>query len=269
MSSPTVSGGQVARSAQAPPVEQAPLPVPSRDLPARQLPRWRRAFAEAVGSGLLVTAIVGSGAAASRLTPDDVGAQLAYHSIAVAIALAVLIAVFLPVSGAHLNPVVTVLAWWRERRAPGAAADAGCYLAAQFAGGSAGAVVANVMFELPTVALSSTARTGVGQWVGEVVATAGLVLVIGALSRTGRTGAIPLAVGGWIGAAIWFTASAAFANPAVTVGRVFTDSFAGIAPAAAPAFIAAQFGGALLGAALVRLWWPDRSSSRKERHVRT
>jgi arsenate reductase len=226
--------------------------------PAPPAALWRRALAEAVGTALLMTAIVGSGIAATRLTPGDTGLQLAYNSATVAVALAVIIAVFAPLSGAHLNPAVTLVGWLSARRARGTAATAGAYLAAQFAGAVAGAALGNAMFELPAVAVSATARDGAGQWLGEVVATAGLVLVIGALTRTGATRAIPLAVGGWIGAAFWFTASTSFANPAVTVGRMLTDSFSGIAPASAPGFIAAQLAGAGIGAGLVSLLWPAR-----------
>jgi arsenate reductase len=226
--------------------------------PAPPAALWRRALAEAVGTALLMTAIVGSGIAATRLTPADTGLQLAYNSATVAVALAVIIAVFAPLSGAHLNPAVTLVGWLSARRAPGAASAAGTYLAAQLTGAVAGAALGNAMYELPAVEVSATARDGAGLWLGEVVATAGLVLVIGALTRTGATRAIPLAVGGWIGAAFWFTASTSFANPAVTVGRMLTDSFAGIAPASAPWFIAAQLAGAAVGAGLVSLLWPAR-----------
>lgn len=219
---------------------------------------WRRVLAEGLGTGLLVTAIVGSGVTAARLSPEHAGLQLACHSLAVGLTLAVLIAVFAPVSGAHLNPVVTLAGWLRGPGRQGAAATAATYLPAQLGGGLAGAVAANLMFDLPPVAWSGTVRTGAGVWWGEVLATGGLVLVIVALTRTGRTGAVPWAVGGWIAAACWFTASSAFANPAVTVGRMFTDSFTGIAPGSVPAFLAAQLLGGLLGAAAGSLLWPGK-----------
>lgn len=231
----------------------AAAPAPAGASTAGKLPR---VIAEATGTALLVAAIVGSGVAASRLSPDEPGLQLAHHAAATAVALAVLIAVFAPVSGAHFNPAVTLVEWLRTRRHPGAAATATAYLAAQLTGAAAGAVLANLMFELPAVAIAVTERTGTGVWLGELVATAGLVLVIGALSRAGRSQWIPLAVGGWIGAAIWFTASHAFANPAVTVGRMLTDSYTGIGPLSVPGFVAGQLIGAALGAGLVSLLWP-------------
>lgn len=237
-------------------IRTAEVRVPGPAVPGSPA-RWRRLVAEAVGTGVLVTAIVGSGIAASRLSPDDTGLQLAYHAAAVGATLAVLIAVLAPVSGAHLNPAVTLVEWLRAPRGPGAATTAGCCLLAQVGGAAAGAVLANLMFALPPVAASGTARGGAGQWLGELVATAGLVLVIGGLGRAGRVAAIPPAVGAWIGAAIWFTSSASFANPAVTFGRMLTDSFTGIAPASVPAFIAAQLAGAALGAGLVAMLWPD------------
>lgn len=207
---------------------------------------------------MLVTAVVGSGAAAAAWS-DDAGIQLLAHALAVAATLAVLILLFGPLSGAHFNPVVTLVEWWyaRRRRPQGAVEHLG-YLAAQICGGVAGAVLANVMFDAALVALSATDRAGPTLWLGEVVATAGLVLVIGGLVRTGRASAVPFAVGAWIAAAIWFTASAAFANPAVTVGRMLTDTATGIAPASVPGFVVAQCLGAALGAGLVCLLWPGK-----------
>ena len=219
---------------------------------------WRRAAAEALGTGLLVAVVVGSGIAAQRLSPYDVGLQLLENSLATALGLAVLIAIFQPVSGAHLNPLVTLAdRALGTRHTPVAIA---VYLVAQFAGGIGGAVLANVMFETPT-AISTTARATPGTLLGVVVATAGVVLVIFALVRTGRATAVAPAVGAYIGAAYWFTSSTSFANPAVTIGRLFTDTFAGIGPASVLPFLAAQAVGAAIGIALVLLFFPTRKAS--------
>lgn len=219
---------------------------------------WRRAAAEALGTGLQVAVVVGSGIAAQRLSPYDVGLQLLENSLATALGLAVLIAIFQPVSGAHLNPLVTLAdRALGTRHTPVAIA---VYLVAQFAGGIGGAVLANVMFETPT-AISTTARATPGTLLGEVVATAGVVLVIFALVRTGRATAVAPAVGAYIGAAYWFTSSTSFANPAVTIGRLFTDTFAGIGPASVLPFLAAQAVGAAIGIALVLLFFPTRKAS--------
>ena len=222
------------------------------------VPLWRRATAELLGTGLLVAVVVGSGIAAQRLSPYDVGLQLLENSLATALGLAVLIAIFQPVSGAHLNPLVTLAdRALGTRHTPVAIA---VYLVAQFAGGIGGAVLANVMFETPT-AISTTARATPGTLLGEVVATAGVVLVIFALVRTGRATAVAPAVGAYIGAAYWFTSSTSFANPAVTIGRLFTDTFAGIGPASVLPFLAAQAVGAAIGIALVLLFFPTRKAS--------
>jgi glycerol uptake facilitator-like aquaporin len=209
-------------------------------------PLWRRALAEFLGTGLLVTVVVGSGIAAQRLSADP-GLQLLENSLATALGLTVLILVFQTVSGSHFNPVVTLVdaaltrGMWRAAPA---------YVAAQIAGGLAGAVLANLMFGVPT-ALSTTERVDAGRLLAEVVATAGLLLTIFALARTGRTAIVAPAVGAYIGAAYWFTASTSFANPAVTIGRIITDTFAGIAPGSAFAYIGAQLVGALVGLALI------------------
>ncbi|WP_433436885.1 MIP/aquaporin family protein [Nonomuraea sp. CA-141351] len=218
----------------------------------------RRALAEAVGTGLLVTAVIGSGIMAQRLSPSDAGLQLLENSIATAFALTVLILIMGPVSGAHFNPVVSLADWLLGRRT-GEGLDGRtllAYLPAQIAGALGGAVLANLMFELPVAAASTHERTGPALWLGEIVATAGLVALIFALVRTGRAALAPPAVGAYIGAAYWFTSSTSFANPAVTLGRTVTDTFAGIAPASAPGFVAAQLIGAALGVALVRLLHP-------------
>jgi arsenate reductase len=218
----------------------------------------RRASAEFAGTGLLVAAVVGSGIAAARLSPHDAGLQLLENAIATALALGALILMFGPVSGAHFNPVVSAMDWWLGRRGRTglAAQELGAYLIAQVAGAIAGAVLADTMFDLPAVAWSHTRRGGGHLWLAEVVATAGLVVLIFALAHSGRAGVAPAAVGAYIGAAYWFTSSTSFANPAVTVGRAFTDTFAGIAPASIPGFIAAQLVGGLLAAAGLAWWYP-------------
>jgi len=220
---------------------------------------FRRLVAELVGTGLLVTVVVGSGIAAETLSPSDVGLQLLENSLATAFGLAVLILVFGPVSGAHFNPMVSVVDWLLgRRRGTGLSGrELVAYGLAQVAGGIAGAVLANVMFDLPAVQVATTDRISVGRGVGEVVATAGLVLLVFALARTGRTALSAGAVGAYIGAAYWFTSSTSFANPAVTVGRMFSDTFAGIAPGSVPLFVAAQIVGAGVGYALVQLLFPD------------
>jgi glycerol uptake facilitator-like aquaporin len=216
-------------------------------------PLGARLLAEALGTGFLVTAVVGSGIQAELLSPGDVGLQLLENSTATALALVALILCFGPISGAHLNPVVTL-----AERLTGKidTATAYGYAAAQVVGGCLGTVIANLMFELPVVELSGHDRATAGMLLGEVVATFGLVTVIFGLVHSGRHGAIPVAVAGYIGAAYWFTSSTSFANPAVTVARTLSDSFAGIAPASAPGFVAAQLAGALLAVACSRVLFP-------------
>ncbi|MEV6369072.1 MIP/aquaporin family protein [Micromonospora musae] len=218
----------------------------------------RRASAEFAGTALLVTAVVGSGIAAARLSPGDVGLQLLENAIATALALGALILTFGPVSGAHFNPVVSAVDWWLGRRAGTGltGADLAAYTVAQVTGAIAGSVLANLMFDLPAAAWSQTDRTGGNLWLAETVATAGLVVLVFALARTGRTSAAPAAVGAYIGAAYWFTSSTSFANPAVTIGRAFTDTFAGIAPTSVPGFVAAQLAGGLLAIAALAAWYP-------------
>ncbi|HTL41029.1 MAG TPA: MIP/aquaporin family protein [Pseudolysinimonas sp.] len=223
--------------------------------------RARRLVAEFVGTGALVAIVVGSGAMASRLSPDDTGLQLLENSLATALGLAVLIALLAPVSGAHFNPVVSAVAFVTRDglRTP----EAALYIVVQVAGAVGGALLANAMFDIAP-GLSGTERAGWGTLTGEVVATAGLVLVILGLTRAGRgAGVIGAAVGAYIGAAYWFTSSTAFANPAVTVGRIVSDSFAGIAPASAPPFIAAQLVGGAIGLGLAGILFP-RTTIRTE-----
>ena len=218
---------------------------------------WRRLLGELAGTALLVTAVVGSGIMAARLSPGNVGLQLLQNSIATAFALGALILMFGPVSGAHFNPVVSAADWFLGRHAGGLRVLLAAYVVAQVAGAILGAILANLMFALPAVTWSSTQRTGGHLWLGEVVATAGLALLIFALARSGRTSAAPAAVGAYIGAAYWFTSSTSFANPAVTIGRAFTDTFAGIAPASIPAFVIAQLAGGIVGVALLIALYPD------------
>ena len=216
----------------------------------------RRLTAEAVGTGLLVAVVVGSGIAAERLSPDDVGLQLLENSVATAAALVALILAFGSVSGAHLNPVVTLA----ERLTHGTTTrEAGAYAAAQVAGACLGAVLANAMFDLPAVSLSDHVRSSGPLWLGEVVATFGLVTVILGVVRAGRSEAVPFAVAGYIGAAYWFTSSTSFANPAVTIGRTLSDTFAGIAPSSVPAFVVAQVIGGVAATGLALYLSPRRA----------
>jgi glycerol uptake facilitator-like aquaporin len=218
----------------------------------------RRGLAEFTGTGLLAAVVVGSGIMAVRLSPGAPGLELLENSLATVAGLAVIIAVLAPVSGAHLNPVVSAADWALGRRSgaglPGR--DVAVYVTAQLSGGIGGAVLANLMFALPAVTKSVTARSAPHLWLGEVVATAGLVLVVFVLARSGRGALAPAAVAGWVGAAYWATSSTSFANPAVTIGRAFTGTFAGIAPESVPGFVAAQAAGAVLGAALVVVLYP-------------
>lgn len=213
----------------------------------------RELLAEFAGSALLAAIVVGSGIAASRLSPGDTGLQLLENAFATALGLGVLILVFQPVSGAHFNPVATLadcaLGHRRWR-------DAASYLPAQILGCITGAVLADVMFDLPAVTWSTTARATPGTIVAEVVATAGLVLVIFGLARTGRGHLAAPAVGAYIGAAYWFTSSTSFANPAITVGRIFSDTFAGISPASAPWFVLAQLAGGATGLGVTLALFP-------------
>lgn len=213
----------------------------------------RRVGAELVGTSFLVMAVVGSGIAAARLSPDDVGLQLLQNSLATGAALTALILALQPVSAAF-NPVVTLVEL-ALGSVPGPAAAA--LIGAQVAGGVLGAVLANLMFELDAVTVATTDRTGVGLWLGELVATVGLVLVVFGSLRSRRSSTVAFAVGGYIIAAYWFTSSTSFANPAVTLARVLSDTFTGIAPASAPMFVLMQLLGGALALGLVRLLLPD------------
>ena len=222
-------------------------------------PPPRRLLAEGLGTCLLVTVVVGSGIAAQRLSPSDPGLQLLQNSTATVLGLGVLILLFGPVSGAHFNPVVSLADWaLGRRRGTGlTGVEVAAYAAAQVVGAVAGAVLANAMYDVDLVQVSGHHRATGQTFLAEVVATAGLVLLVFALARTGRASLSAAAVGAYIGAAYWFTSSTSFANPAVTVGRVFSDTFAGIAPASVPAFVVAQFAGGALGALLVVVLHPD------------
>jgi glycerol uptake facilitator-like aquaporin len=212
----------------------------------------RRVLAELIGTGLLVATVVGSGIAASRLSPADTGLQLLQNALATGAVLVALIIALQPVSAAF-NPIVTLVERWLGSIGW---AETGTLIAAQMLGGTLGTVLANLMFELPAVSLAATQRTGPGLWLAEVVATAGLVLVIFGAARSGRKEMIAVAVGAYITAAYWFTSSTSFANPAVTVARMFSDTFAGIAPASVLPFLAMQLVGGLLAAVLIRLLYP-------------
>ncbi|MEX0789331.1 MAG: MIP/aquaporin family protein [Actinomycetota bacterium] len=217
----------------------------------------RRMFAEFLGTALLVAGVIGSGIMAVRLSPDA-GLQLLANAAATACVLVAVILAVGPVSGAHLNPAVTLADLFFRGLSPRAARG---YVAAQLLGGVAGALVANLMFGLPAVELSTTARSSGPLWLSEVVATFGLLLVIFGVVRSGRSTAAPFAVGAYIGGAYFFTASTSFANPAVTVARTLTDTFTGISPSSAPAFVVAQIAGAALAVAAIRVLYPAMAQS--------
>jgi glycerol uptake facilitator-like aquaporin len=214
----------------------------------------RRMVAEGVGTCLLSIAVVGSGIAASRLSPNDTGLQLLENAAATAGALIGLILMFGAVSGAHFNPIVSLVA-----RLLGdlTTRDALAYTVAQTVGGCIGTMLANVMFELDVIDLSTRTRSSGALWLSEVIATIGLLMVIQGCVRTGRGAAVPLAVGAWIGGAYWFTSSTSFANPAMTIARTLSDSFAGIKPSSAPMFIVMQVIGALAAVGLIRFLYPQ------------
>ena len=210
----------------------------------------RRLLAEYLGSALLAALVIGSGIAAQQLS-DDTGLQLLENAAATAAGLYALILIFGPASGAHFNPVVTLVDAALGRR------DTLAYIPVQIAGCMSGAVLANGMFALSAVSISEHHRASPAHLLAEVVATAGLILVIFALARNGHHASVPAAVGAYIGAAYWFTSSTSFANPAITIGRTLSNTFAGIAPASVPGFIVAQLVGAAVGLALVRVLYPE------------
>jgi len=214
---------------------------------------WRRLLAEFLGSGLLAAIVVGSGIAAQTLSPGNIGIQLFENAAATAAGLFAIILMFGPISGAHFNPVVSFVdaafggLKWR---------DAAAYAPFQTAGCIGGAILANVMFSRAAISISTKHRASGPHWVSEIVATIGLILVIFALARSGRSHLAPAAVGAYIGAAYFFTSSTSFANPAITVGRMFSNTFAGIAPSSVPSFVSAQIVGGLLAFGLVRGLYP-------------
>jgi glycerol uptake facilitator-like aquaporin len=221
----------------------------------------RRLLAEFIGTALLLIAVVGSGIAAQRLSPGDTGLQLLENAAATAVALVAIILALGPVSGAHLNPVVTLA----DRFFGGMASrDAVLYIPAQFLGAAAGTLIANLMFDLPAIDWSHETRSGSDLWLGEVVATFGLLLVIFGVVRSGRAAVAPFAVGAYIGGAYFFTSSTSFANPAVTVARMFSDTFAGIAPSSVPAFIVMQVIGAAVAVLAVLALYPDATAVAKD-----
>jgi len=231
----------------------SPLRRPSPPLPvAEQPPLRRRLLAEGVGAFFLFAAVIGSGIMAENLSRGNEAIALLGNALATGAMLFVLITMLGPVSGAHLNPAVSLVAAFRRELAW---RDAGAYILAQLAFGVLGAWAAHLMFDLPALQLSVKPRTGLGQWAGEAIATFGLILTILGTVRN-RSEWVAPSVALYIVAAYWFTSSTSFANPAITVARSLSDSFAGIAPADVPAFIVAQFVGAAAGAATAALLFP-------------
>jgi glycerol uptake facilitator-like aquaporin len=220
----------------------------------------RQLLAELLGSAFLAAVVIGSGIAAQRLSPGDTGLELLENAAATAAGLFAIILMFGPVSGGHFNPLVSFADAafgglpWR---------NAAAYLPAQVAGCTGGAVIANLMFAGAAVSVSGKDRASAPHFLSEIVATLGLLLVIFALARSGRSRTVPAAVGAYIGAAYFFTSSASFANPAITIGRMFSDTFAGIAPASVPAFVAAQVIGGVLAILVIRALYPGVTPERE------
>jgi arsenate reductase len=213
----------------------------------------RQALAEFLGSAGLVAVVIGSGIAAQRLSPDDTGLQLLENALATGAGLVALILAFGPVSGGHFNPVITLA----DRFFGGLTnRQVAVYLPAQVIGGVVGAGVANLMFDLPAVSISSTDRTGAGLWLSEAVATFGLVVLVFALVRAGSTAMAPFAVGAYITAAYFWSSSTSFANPMIDLARTLSDTFAGIAPASVPMFLLAQLVGGALAVVVVSVLYP-------------
>jgi glycerol uptake facilitator-like aquaporin len=213
----------------------------------------RRAAAEFAGTAFLTLGIIGSGIAASRLSNGDEGFTLVVNAVATGLVLVAIILAIGSVSGGHLNPAITLVAWMTSGLSR---SEAGVYALAQLVGAVLGAIVANVIFGLAAFDISEHARSGWELWASEIVATFGLVMVIFVVVRSGRSTAVPFAVGAYVAAAILFTSSTAFANPAATVARGLSDTFAGIAPESVPMFIVAEFAGAALGLVVVRVLFP-------------
>lgn len=214
----------------------------------------RQLTAEALGTAFLVAIVIGSGIAAQRMSPNDVGLQLLENSIATGAGLVAIILAFGPVSGAHFNPVVTLA----DRCFGGISGVVACaYVVAQIVGACIGAIVANLMFGLDAVNISTHTRSSGALWLGEFVATIGLMFVIFGIVRAGRSAIVPFAVGAYIAAAYWFTSSTSFANPAVTIARTLSNTFAGIKPSSVPPFVVVQIVAALLAVVLIRFLHPD------------
>jgi len=207
-----------------------------------------KASAEFVGTGMLATVVVGSGIMATNLS-RDLGVALLINTVSTIFALVLLILIIGPISGAHFNPAVSLVQLVTRKQQ---LSESLTFMVVQVAGAISGAVLANAMFDLSVSQISTHTRVTTGTLIGEVIATAGLIVVIGALSHRGQGNYIPAAVSAWIGSAYFFTSSTSFANPAITVGRVFSDTFAGIAPESVLPFIAAQLVGAAVGLALVK-----------------
>jgi arsenate reductase len=221
-------------------------------------PLARQALAEFLGSAGLVTVVIGSGIAAQRLSPHDTGLQLLENALATGAGLVALILAFGPGSGGHFNPLITLA----DRVFGGVGnRQVAVYLPAQLAGGAVGAVVANLMFDLPAVAISGKDRSAGGLWLSEAVATFGLVVLIFALARAGRAAVAPFAVGAYITAAYWWSSSTSFANPMIDVARTLSDTFAGIAPSSVPMFVLAQVVGGAAGVAAVAVLYPNVSEA--------
>jgi glycerol uptake facilitator-like aquaporin len=249
-------------------MRSAPEPAPVAERPGPDLlagPRvndvvlWRRLLAEFLGSAFLAAVVIGSGIAAQRLSPGNTGLQLFENAAATAAGLFAIILMFGPISGGHFNPVVSFVdagfggLSWR---------DACAYLPVQVAGCISGAIVANAMFSLAAVQISTKHRASPAHFLSEIVATLGLLLVIFALARSGRSRLAPAAVGAYIGAAYFFTSSTSFANPAITVGRMFSNTFAGIAPSSVPSFIGAQIVGGLVAFGVIHALYPGVTAER-------
>jgi glycerol uptake facilitator-like aquaporin len=227
-------------------------------------PLWRRVVAELLGSAFLAAIVIGSGIAAQRLSPGNTGLQLFENAAATAAGLFAVILMVGSVSGAHLNPVVSFVdavfggLSWR---------DTAAYVPAQVAGCIGGAVVANLMFSDAAVSISTKDRASGAHFLSEIVATVGLLLVIFSLARSGRSRSTPAAVGAYIGAAYFFTSSTSFANPAITVGRMFSDTFAGIAPSSVPSFVGAQIVGAGVAVVVISTLYPHMGRAAAARVV--
>lgn len=235
-------------------MDRAHRPPAAEQTVTNELALWRRLIAELLGSAFLAAIVIGSGIAAGELSAGDVGLQLFENAAATALGLYAIILMFGPVSGAHFNPVVSFVdatfggLSWRT---------ASAYLPVQVVGCMAGAIVANLMFSKAAVSISTRHRASPAHFLSEIVATLGLILVIFALARTGRSRSAAAAVGAYIGAAYFFTSSTSFANPAITVGRMFSNTFAGIAPSSAPSFIVAEVVGGIVAIVLIRTLYPD------------